>query len=62
MQKMLQFYEKNKEIFGVSYLTFKKYIFENKSKYEEVMKIVENEKRKSYFITDEKKFIEIFKA
>lgn len=62
MEKLSQFYNENKEAIGVSYLTFKKYIFENIKKYENTLKIVDNSKRKSYFVTDKENFLKIFKA
>ena len=62
MKKLIIFFNENKTEFSVSYLTFKKYLFENIEKFESCLKIVNNPKRKSYFVTDEKKFLEIFKA
>jgi hypothetical protein len=62
LEKLSQFYDKNKKTVGVSYLTFKKYIFENIENYKDCIKIVDNTKRKSYFVTDEENFLRIFKA
>lgn len=62
MKKLLQFFKENQNEFGISYQTFKKYLLNNLDMFNNTIKIVKNEKRKSYFITDEKKFLEIFRA
>lgn len=62
MKKLLQFFNEQQEEIGVSYLTFKKYMLNNIDSFKGVLKIVENKKRKSYYILDEEKFLKIFKA
>lgn len=62
MKKLLQFFKENQNEFGISYQTFKKYLLNNLDMFNNTIKIVNNEKRKSYFITDEKRFLEIFRA
>lgn len=62
MKKLLQFFNERQAEIGVSYKTFKKYLTENLEKYDEALKIVDNKERKTYFVTDENKFLEIFKA
>lgn len=62
MKKLLQFFKENQNEFGISYQTFKKYLLNNLDMFNTTIKIVKNEKRKSYFITDEKRFLEIFRA
>lgn len=62
MKKLLQFFRENRDEFGISYQTFKKYLLNNLDKFNNSIKVVNNVKRKSYFVTDEKKFLEIFRA
>lgn len=62
MKKLLQFFNEQQEEIGVSYLTFKKYMLNNIDNFKGVLKIVENKKRKSYYILDEERFLEIFRA
>ena len=62
MKKLLQFFKENQNEFGISYQTFKKYLLNNLDMFNNTIKIVNNEKRNSYFITDEKRFLEIFRA
>ncbi len=62
MKKLLQFFNERQNEIGVSYKTFKKYLTENLEKYDEALKIIDNKERKTYFVTDENKFLEIFKA
>lgn len=62
MKKLLTFFEENKSELNISYITFKKYLFDNLKKYDGIIKIVENKQRKSYFILDEENFLRIFKA
>jgi len=61
MEKLSKFYREHKGEIGVSYLTFKKYIFENLEKYNEVFKIIDNDKRKTYYVTNKSDFLRIFK-
>ena len=60
MQKLTSFYNLNKEKIGVSYQTMKKYILSDVEKYKDSMKIINNSKNKTYYITDDAKFLKSF--
>ncbi len=62
MKKLLYFFNEQKNDIGVSYATFKKYMLNNIDKFQGVLKVVENDKRKSYYVLDEEEFLKIFKA
>jgi len=60
MKKLTTFYNQNKEKIGVSYQTMKKYILSDTKKYEDSIKIVNNTKQKTYYVTDDQKLLKSF--
>lgn len=58
MKSLKQFYDENKDVIGIHLNTLKKYL---KTKDFKGIKIVKNEKRDSYFVTDKDLFLANFK-
>jgi len=60
MKKLTTFYNLNKDKIGVSYQTMRKYILSDIKKYEDSLKIIHNTRQKTYYVTDEAKFLKSF--
>ena len=60
MQRLTTFYNLNRDKIGVSYQTMKKYILADTEKYSDSLKIINNSKNKTYYVTDDVKFLKSF--